>query len=163
MKTFLTFAVFSLLIASILTDEVVKKDDNEAKVYKRLIPADVLRGKFIILTKKSLYVIKYNILTDFPGMCFASTRCATVEPGKTWELSPFCGRSTCVVSEDQPPKLLELVEDCGPLPLPNDKCQLNTDKTNKTASFPACCPIFKCEPGVKLEYPEVKPADEKKN
>lgn len=37
-------------------------------------------------------------------MCFASTRCATVEPGKTWELAPFCGRSTCVVSEDTPPK-----------------------------------------------------------
>ena len=48
--------------------------------------------------------IYFNLITDFPGMCFASTRCATVEPGKTWELAPFCGRSTCVVSEDTPPK-----------------------------------------------------------
>jgi hypothetical protein len=65
------------------------------------------------------------LVADFPGMCFASTRCATVEPGKTWELHPFCGRSTCVVSEDKPPRLLELVEDCGPLPLANPKCKLD--------------------------------------
>lgn len=51
-------------------------------------------------------------------------------------------------------RLLELVEDCGPLPLANDKCKLDTEKTNKTAAFPYCCPIFTCEPGVKLEYPE---------
>ncbi|EDV90933.1 uncharacterized protein LOC6570266 [Drosophila grimshawi] len=121
------------------------KTDGEIKIYKRLIPADVLR--------------------DFPGMCFASTRCATVEPGKTWELTPFCGRSTCVQNEENPAKLLELVEDCGPLPLSlaNDKCKLDTEKTNKTAPFPFCCPKFICEPGVKLEYPEVeKDADEKK-
>lgn len=66
-----------------------------------------------------------NIFSDFPGMCFASTKCATIEPGKTWELHPFCGRSTCVVSEDKPPRLLELVEDCGPLPLANPKCKLD--------------------------------------
>ena len=53
-------------------------------------------------------------------------------------------------------RLLELVEDCGPLPLANDKCKLDTDSTNKTAGFPYCCPKFKCEPGAKLEYPEVK-------
>lgn len=64
-------------------------------------------------------------------MCFASTRCATVEPGKTWELHPFCGRSTCVVSEDKPPRLLELVEDCGPLPLANTKCKLDEGKFKK--------------------------------
>jgi len=120
-----------------------KKDDKGdfVQVYKRLIPADVLR--------------------DFPGMCFASTRCATVEPGKTWELTPFCGRSTCVKDEDNSGRLLELVEDCGPLPLANDKCKLDVEKTNKTAPFPYCCPVFTCEPGVKLEYPEVpqeKPA-----
>lgn len=126
-------------------------DNNEEetlKIYKRLIPADVLR--------------------DFPGMCFASTRCATIEPGKSWDLAPFCGRSTCVVSETNPSELLELVEDCGPLPLANDKCKLDTDKTNKTAPFPYCCPKFTCEPGVKLEYPDIKAgpatdAEEKKN
>ncbi|RZF33688.1 hypothetical protein LSTR_LSTR007066 [Laodelphax striatellus] len=104
------------------------------KTYKRLIPADVLR--------------------DFPGMCFASTRCATIEPGKTWDLSPFCGRSTCVKEED---RLFELVEDCGPLPKHNDKCKLS-EKTNKTAPFPQCCPEFECEPGVKLEFPEIPAA-----
>ncbi|XP_058057412.1 uncharacterized protein LOC131208629 [Anopheles bellator] len=110
------------------------------KTYKRLIPADVLR--------------------DFPGMCFASTKCATFEPGQAWELSPFCGRSTCVLSDDAQPRLLELVEDCGPLPLANDKCKLDTEKTNKTAPFPACCPTFVCEEGAKLEYPEVKSGPE---
>uniref|UniRef100_A0A1A9WQD5 Single domain-containing protein n=1 Tax=Glossina brevipalpis TaxID=37001 RepID=A0A1A9WQD5_9MUSC len=98
-------------------------------------------------------------MLNFPGMCFASTRCATVEPGKTWELTPFCGRSTCMQSEKEPSKLLELVEDCGPLPLANEKCKLDTNKTNKTAPFPYCCPKFTCEPGVKLEYPEIAKED----
>jgi len=148
MKAFLAVISVALLFVQIhAADEDSKHtDSNEEglKVYKRLIPADVLR--------------------DFPGMCFASTRCATVEPGKTWDLTPFCGRSTCVVSQDKPAQLLELVEDCGPLPLANDKCKLDTERTNKTASFPYCCPHFTCEDGVKLEYPEVKPeAAEKKN
>jgi hypothetical protein len=62
--------------------------------------------------------------------------------------------------------LLELVEDCGPLPKPNPKCKLS-DKTNKTATFPDCCPIFECENGVTLEYPEIPtvapPSEEKKD
>lgn len=86
-------------------------------------------------------------------MCFASTKCATIEPGKSWELSPFCGRSTCI-AEDGSGHLLELVEDCGPLPKANPKCKLS-DNTNKTASFPDCCPIFECEDGAQLEYPEI--------
>lgn len=52
--------------------------------------------------------------------------------------------------------LLESVEDCGPLPIANDRCKLDSDKTNKSAPFPYCCPKFECEPGVKLEYPEIK-------
>lgn len=62
-------------------------------------------------------------------------------------------------------RLLELVEDCGPLPLSlsNDKCKLDVEKTNKTAQFPFCCPIFTCEPGVKLEYPEVEKEVDKKH
>lgn len=94
-----------------------------------------------------------RVSTDFPGLCFASTKCATVEPGHTWELSPFCGRSTCVQGEGTD-RLLELVEDCGPYPKANPKCKLS-EKTNKTAAFPECCPVFECEPGVKLEYPEI--------
>lgn len=53
-------------------------------------------------------------------------------------------------------RLLELVEDCGPLPIANEKCKLDTDKTNKTADFPFCCPQFTCQDGAKLEYPEIK-------
>ncbi|KAJ8985203.1 hypothetical protein NQ317_018232 [Molorchus minor] len=133
MKYFVVFAVF--LAAAYAAEDKTEAPVEGHKTYKRLIPADVLR--------------------DFPGMCFASTKCATVEPGKTWSLYPFCGRSTCVVSEDKPPRLLELVEDCGPLPLQNPKCKLDEEKTNKTAEFPYCCPNFICEDGVKLEYPEI--------
>uniref|UniRef100_A0A1B0BP77 Single domain-containing protein n=1 Tax=Glossina palpalis gambiensis TaxID=67801 RepID=A0A1B0BP77_9MUSC len=143
MKSFVAKLGLLVFCACIINGE---KDnpatEAEIKIYKRLIPADVLR--------------------DFPGMCFASTRCATVEPGKTWELTPFCGRSTCVQNEKEPSKLLELVEDCGPLPLANDKCKLDTNKTNKTASFPYCCPIFTCESGVKLEYPEISKEERSK-
>lgn len=94
-------------------------------------------------------------ITDFPGQCFASTKCATVDVGQSWDLTPFCGRSTCVAPEDPKLGLLELVEDCGPLPLANPKCKLDEEKTNKTASFPACCPQFKCEEGATLSYPEI--------
>ncbi|GLV36870.1 uncharacterized protein CBL_02295 [Carabus blaptoides fortunei] len=133
MRTLVVFVV-CILVAVWAADEA-PKDGERPKTFKRLIPADVLR--------------------DFPGMCFASTKCATVEPLKTWELSPFCGRSTCVLSEDKPPRLLELVEDCGPLPLANPKCKLDEEKTKKTAPFPGCCPVFICEDGAKLEYPEI--------
>lgn len=63
-------------------------------------------------------------------------------------------------------RLHELVEDCGPLPIANDRCKLDTERTNKSAPFPYCCPKFACEPGVKLEYPEIRteatPNEEKK-
>ncbi|XP_012281004.1 uncharacterized protein LOC105700038 [Orussus abietinus] len=122
------------LIAAVVFAAEPAKEEERPKTFRRLIPADVLR--------------------DFPGVCFASTKCATVEPGKSWELSPFCGRSTCVPADDNSGRLFELVEDCGPLPKANPKCKLS-DKTNKTASFPECCPSFECEDGAKLEYPEI--------
>ncbi|XP_020808744.1 uncharacterized protein LOC110184517 [Drosophila serrata] len=144
------FVILALSIATLLAPFISGAEENvevidkagEIRIYKRLIPADVLR--------------------DFPAMCFASTRCATVEPGKSWDLTPFCGRSTCVQNEENDAKLLELVEDCGPLPLANEKCKLDTEKTNKTAPFPYCCPIFTCETGVKLEYPEILKENGKK-
>ncbi|XP_032679744.1 uncharacterized protein LOC116848087 [Odontomachus brunneus] len=124
--------LFTAIIFVAVADE--NKEQERPKTFRRLIPADILR--------------------DFPGMCFASTKCATIEPTKSWELSPFCGRSTCVPADDNSGRLFELVEDCGPLPKANPKCKLS-DKTNKTASFPDCCPIFECEDGTKLEYPEI--------
>ncbi|XP_051175536.1 uncharacterized protein LOC127290787 [Leptopilina boulardi] len=129
----LVFVAAVLFIATVFAADE-KPEDERPRIYKRVIPADVLR--------------------DFPGMCFASTKCATIEPTKSWDLSPFCGRSTCINAEDNSGRLFELVEDCGPLPKPNPKCKIS-EKTNKTASFPDCCPIFDCEPGAKLEYPEI--------
>lgn len=121
-----------LVVAAVVLAQEVEQD--RPKTFRRLIPADVLR--------------------DFPGMCFASTKCSTIEPGKNWELAPFCGRSTCVPADDNSGRLFELVEDCGPLPKANPKCKIS-EKTNKTAAFPECCPVFECEDGAKLEYPEI--------
>ncbi|XP_071441896.1 uncharacterized protein [Hetaerina americana] len=122
-----------LSIVAVVVLAAEEETTERPKTFRRLIPADVLR--------------------DFPGLCFASTRCATIEPGKSWELTPFCGRSTCIADKDSG-RLLEMVEDCGPLPKANPKCKLS-EKTNKTAPFPECCPTFDCEPGVKLEYPDL--------
>lgn len=134
MRGLMAVGAFALICAVWAADEKKTEEAERPKTFRRLIPADVLR--------------------DFPGTCFASTRCATIEPGHTWELTPYCGRSTCVKAEEDG-RLLELVEDCGPLPKPNPKCKLSEEKTNKTAPFPDCCPVFDCEDGVKLEYPEI--------
>ncbi|OXA53252.1 uncharacterized protein LOC110850963 [Folsomia candida] len=123
-------------VAVTLSQDAKDKESDRPTVFQRLIPADVLR--------------------DFPGTCFASTRCATFEPGASWDLKPFCGRSTCVAQQG---RLWELVEDCGPLPKPNPKCKLS-EKTNKTADFPMCCPVFDCEAGITLEYPDIPRAPE---
>lgn len=132
MKLIVRFILLCAAVAFVAAKGTTEQE--RPKTFRRLIPADVLR--------------------DFPGMCFASTKCATIEPTKSWDLSPFCGRSTCVPADDNSGRLFELVEDCGPLPKANPKCKLS-EKTNKTASFPDCCPIFECEEGVKLEYPEI--------
>ncbi|CAL8115992.1 unnamed protein product [Orchesella dallaii] len=130
-----TIAVVIVAIVAVAWSQDTKdKEGERPTVFQRLIPADVLR--------------------DFPGTCFASTRCATFEPGASWDLKPFCGKSTCVAQQG---RLWELVEDCGPLPKPNPKCKLS-EKTNKTADFPGCCPVFECETGITLEYPEVPSA-----
>jgi len=90
-----------------------------------------------------------DVLRDFPGMCFASTACRVFEVGKSWPLTPFCGQATCIQGEQG---LIESVEDCGPLPKPNQQCRIvNDDARNLT--FPNCCPQFECAPGVQLEYP----------
>ncbi|CAH0548858.1 unnamed protein product, partial [Brassicogethes aeneus] len=131
---FVVALVFAVAYSADEKNEAEKSEDRP-KIFKRLIPADVLR--------------------DFPGMCFASNLCAPVEVGKTWELIKFCGRSTCLRERVKPPQgLVELIEDCGPLPWANPKCKLDEEKTNKSAAFPDCCPQFICEEGAKLEFPE---------
>merc|ERR1711962_89986 len=90
-----------------------------------------------------------DVLRDFPGMCFASTACRVFEIDQSWPLSPFCGKATCV---QKPDGLKEVVEDCGPLPKPNPDCGIiNQNAQNET--YPDCCPVFECKPGVQLEYP----------
>ncbi|XP_076068268.1 uncharacterized protein LOC143040753 [Oratosquilla oratoria] len=104
------------------------------KTFVRDLPADVLR--------------------DFPGSCFASTACSIFNVSKSWSLSPFCGRATCVQGKGG--NLIERVEDCGPLPNPNSDCRIaNPEAVNQT--FPACCPEFECAPGTELTYPDVPP------
>lgn len=136
MRGLLAFGVLGLVCAVLAADSKAE----EPKTWSRTIPADQLR--------------------DFPGLCFASTKCATIEPGQTWDLTPFCGRATCTKAADG--KLLEVVDECR-IPKENPKCKLNEKKTNKTAPYPACCPVIECEAGVKLEYPDIPAADAPKD
>ncbi|OAD54672.1 hypothetical protein WN48_06347 [Eufriesea mexicana] len=132
-------------VRNMFTDENVAGHNEKTKV----------NGRNVTLTNMKVDPCRQmNLNVDFPGTCFASTKCATFEPTKSWDLTPFCGRSTCVQADDNSGRLFELVEDCGPLPKANPKCKLS-DKTNKNATFPDCCPIFECEEGAKLEYPEI--------
>ncbi|XP_014207155.1 uncharacterized protein LOC106638493 [Copidosoma floridanum] len=131
MKLPIVLAVVFAVVAVYAAD-TKNEEYGPEKLFRRIIPADVLR--------------------DFPNMCFASTKCKTININETWDLTPFCGLSRCVEGPDG--RLMEVVDDCGPLPKPNPKCNLSL-KTNKTAPFPGCCPIFECEGGAKLEYPEI--------
>lgn len=40
------FAIFGLILSAALFYAVAQGDNKEIKIYKRLIPADVLRGEF---------------------------------------------------------------------------------------------------------------------
>lgn len=93
-----------------------------------------------------------DVLRDFPGMCFASTACRVFEVGQSWPLAPFCGKATCLQDAEG---LKEVVEDCGPLPKPNPQCGI-TNENARNETYPACCPVFECTPGVQLEYPTLE-------
>ncbi|CAL4097051.1 unnamed protein product [Meganyctiphanes norvegica] len=92
-----------------------------------------------------------DVLRDFPGMCFASTACRVFEVNKSWPLTPFCGQATCV-QNPQTGELIESVEDCGPLPKPNNDCRI-VNENARNLTFPDCCPKFECAQGVQLVYP----------
>ncbi|RXG68819.1 hypothetical protein Avbf_04797, partial [Armadillidium vulgare] len=135
MKIVLLFAALALFVKAqdspdVASDVALDGDAEKPTPMVRDLPADVLR--------------------DFIGFCFASTLCRVFEVGQTWELTPFCGRASCVLSPEG--YLIERVNDCGVLPKPNPKCRIiNEDARNET--YPNCCPIFQCEKGIKLEYP----------
>lgn len=90
-----------------------------------------------------------DVLRDFPGMCFGSTALRLFQVGESWSLSPFCGVSSCLISETG--HFMEQVQDCGPPPKPNPKCE--NVNANSTKAFPFCCPKYECAEGVELEYP----------
>ena len=101
-----------------------------------------------------------TFLLDFRGQCFASTLCKVIEPGQSWSLKPFCGKSTCRAvktgeGEAARTVLAEEVIDCGPL-VDFEKtkgCKLLPVEEGATeAEFPDCCPKVDCEEGAEVKY-----------
>ena len=101
-----------------------------------------------------------SFLSDFRGHCFASTLCKTIEPGQSWSLKPFCGKSTCRAvttgeGEEARTVLAEEVVDCGPLVdlERTPACKLLPAGEGTTeAEFPDCCPKYDCEEGAEVKY-----------
>lgn len=100
-----------------------KDGELRPRIYRRIIPADVLR--------------------DFPQHCFASTLCKLFEPGQDWSLDPFCGQSHCYLDE-KVGRLFEVVLDCGPKPTNPDSCKI-LKPANETTTFPGCCDVYDTE------------------
>lgn len=172
-------------VAIALSQEAKDKDGERPTVFQRLIPADVLRGinqsTWVHQTSSNYSTSKYyfHVLHRFPWnlfcfhkMCYLRAWCILGLEAILRKVYLRCptGKlasklsNTCIFNVYYNIKILnwqgrlwELVEDCGPLPKPNPKCKLS-EKTNKTADFPGCCPLFECEAGVQLEYPEVPSA-----
>ncbi|CAG0917952.1 unnamed protein product [Notodromas monacha] len=110
--------------AAAAADAPAEKDgEPRPRIYRRIIPADVLR--------------------DFPNHCFASTLCKLFEPDQDWSLEPFCGQSHCYLDE-KVGRLFEVVLDCGPKPTNPDACKILTP-ANETAVFPKCCDVYDTE------------------
>ncbi|XP_076068483.1 uncharacterized protein LOC143040914 [Oratosquilla oratoria] len=101
------------------------------------------------IIKAQVRKLPADVLRDFPGLCFASTLCRVFQPGENWNLFPFCGLSTCVETPEG--GLVEVVEDCGPLPIPDERCRI-LNEADRNSTFPECCPVFECEEGVELTY-----------
>ena len=73
------------------------------KILQRDIKADVLRGKSLfrrINYDFTLTILLFLCLSDFPGLCYASTLCRTFKEGEEWDLKPFCGKSACTMGAD---------------------------------------------------------------
>jgi len=147
MKTSVAVILSSLVVASVSSPQgggataggpnpeqgdakTAAADKNSARFNVRNLPADQLR--------------------DFPGLCFGSTTFRFYRPGDNWPLAPFCGMATCAVFTDGV-SLAEQVTECR-LPKENPKCKI-INLADREKNFPACCPVFQCEEGVKLEYP----------
>lgn len=112
-------------------DAAAEKDTElRPRIYRRIIPADVLR--------------------DFPNHCFASTLCKLFEPDQDWSLEPFCGQSHCHFDE-KVGRLFEVVLDCGPKPTNPDSCKV-LKSGNDTATFPTCCDVYDQET---CKFPEI--------
>ena len=106
------------------------------------------------------YLCYVVLFPDFRGHCFASTLCKVIEPGQSWSLKPFCGKSTCRAvktgeGEEAKTVLAEEVIDCGPLVdldrTPACKLLPAAEGTNE-AEFPDCCPKYDCEEGAEVKY-----------
>ena len=81
----------------------------EPRPFRRRLPADKLRGKWILISSVYFSFNFQCFLSDFDGMCFASTQCRVYNVSESWSLAPFCGQATCRLgksSECRPTSIL---------------------------------------------------------
>ncbi|XP_066961329.1 uncharacterized protein [Macrobrachium rosenbergii] len=116
----------------------------------------VALGQTRIESKLNSRNLPANVGKDSPSACVSISEGKVFQVGQTWAL-PVCGKSTCFKEGD---KLFEKVEDCGPLPKQSPGCKV-VNEADKNKPYPACCPVYECQPGSTLQYPteeEVKAA-----
>ncbi|XP_068238853.1 uncharacterized protein [Palaemon carinicauda] len=94
-------------------------------------------------------VLPANVSPDAPNACYGSTARKSFEVGQTWFLNPICGRSTCLQDGS---RLFERIEDCGQPPNDSPGCRLSNEP-DIDQTYPACCPVYECQPGAELQYP----------
>ncbi|XP_064117670.1 U-scoloptoxin(16)-Er8a-like [Macrobrachium nipponense] len=102
-----------------------------------------------IQPKPNIRNLPAEVKPQAPGQCFAFTANKAFAVGQSWPLAPFCGRATCIQHEG---KLFEKVEDCGFEPKPSPGCRV-VNEADQGKPYPACCPVYQCQPGASLQYP----------
>ncbi|XP_066962176.1 uncharacterized protein [Macrobrachium rosenbergii] len=109
----------------------------------------VALSQTVIQPKPNVRNLPAEINKDAPGQCIAFTLRQPQAVGKSWSLAPFCGKATCIQHEG---KLFEKVEDCGFEPKPSPGCRVKNE-ADQAKPYPACCPVYECQPGATLQYP----------
>ncbi|XP_064114494.1 uncharacterized protein LOC135220855 [Macrobrachium nipponense] len=116
-------------------------------------------GQGVIQPKPNVRNLPAEVRKEAPGQCYGFTAKKAFPVGQSWPLAPFCGRATCIQHEG---KLFEKVEDCGFEPKPSPGCRVKNE-ADQAKPYPACCPVYECQPGATLQYPtpeELKAAAE---
>ncbi|XP_064114334.1 uncharacterized protein LOC135220783 [Macrobrachium nipponense] len=109
----------------------------------------VALGQNVVQPRPNVRTLPAEVRKEAPGQCYGFTARRAFPVGQSWQLTPFCGRATCLQQGNQ---LLEKVEDCGFEPKPSPGCRV-VNEADQAKSYPACCPVYACQPGATLQYP----------